>query len=155
LAGIGREMVGSFLGAYDHKISSTGRISLPSKFRDVLKSKYGNESLILIEMGDHLKIYPEDVWSIKQEKLIENGQDDPEMGEFLDALAASMDYSSLDNNGRLMISSGIRTDVGLDGDCKVTGNFDHMEIWPAGIWSERFGKDKRRAILQENRHKIR
>jgi len=51
----------SFKGKSYHTINEVGRISIPAKFRDILKTKYADESLILVTLGTHIVAYP--LWS--------------------------------------------------------------------------------------------
>lgn len=130
-------MAGSFRGQYQHKISDTGRISVPSKFREILKVKYGSEELTLLSMRDHLRFYPTAEWDREEARLEAESSSDSEFQEFLRRLYAEMDDVSIDNNGRIMIGSDIRQKNGIQGDCIVNGFRNHFEIWPAGVWGSK------------------
>ena len=129
-------MAGSFRGKYQHKISDTGRISVPAKLREILKVKYGSDELTLLSMGDHLRLYPTAEWDREEARLDELASDDEEFQKFLRRLYARMDELSIDKNGRAMISSEIREKNGIKGDCIVNGFKNHFEIWPADAWEQ-------------------
>ena len=86
----------SFRGKYEHKISETGRISIPSKFREILKSGYENDGLVLISMGDHLRVYPVAEWEKQEQRWEDESSDDPEFNVFLRQLYSMMDDCSID-----------------------------------------------------------
>lgn len=129
-------MAGSFRGQYQHKISDTGRISVPSKFREILKVKYGSDELTLLSMGDHLRLYPTAEWDRVEAGLDELDSDDGDFEKFLRELYARMDELTIDKNGRIMISSEIREKYGISGDCIVNGFKNRFEIWPADTWEQ-------------------
>ena len=58
-----------FRGQFIHKISKTGRISVPSKFRENLKKKYKTKNLILSTFENSIICYPYPEW-IKLEAKI-------------------------------------------------------------------------------------
>ncbi len=148
-------MAGSFRGQYQHKISDTGRISVPSKFREILKVKYGSDELTLLSMGDHLRLYPSAEWDREEARLESESSDDAEFQEFLRYLYSTMDELSIDNNGRIMISSEVRQKNGIQGDCVINGFRNHFEIWPAGIWGEKASDDRKEELFRKFASKIR
>lgn len=136
----------SFKGRYEHKISDTGRISIPSKFRDILRSKYDSEDLVFLSLKTHLRVYPSAEWT-KQEEHWEKEKPTPEMNEFLRQLYSMMDECTIDKNGRIVIGQDIRRYNSLDGDCVINGFRNHMEIWSREEWDKANGIDKTEALL--------
>ena len=123
----------SFKGKYEHKISDTGRISIPSKFRDILRAKYDSDDLVFLSFKTHLRVYPYAEWK-KQEEAWEQEKPTPEMNKFLRQLYSMMDECSLDKNGRIVINPDIRKYNSLEGDCVINGFRNHMEIWSKEEW---------------------
>jgi MraZ protein len=148
-------MAGSFRGHHQHKISETGRISVPSKFREILKVKYGSDELTLLSMEDHLRLYPTAEWDREEARLEEQSSDDEEFQEFLRLLYADMDELSIDKNGRVMISSEIRERCGIKGECIVNGLRNHFEIWPAAVWENKSTDNKKAELYKKFAGKIR
>lgn len=148
-------MAGSFRGHHQHKISDTGRISIPSKFREILKVKYGSDELTLLSMGDHLRLYPTAEWDREEARLEEQSSDDEEFQEFLRLLYADMDELSIDKNGRAMISGEIRERCGIRGECIVNGLRNHFEIWPAAVWDNKSDDKKKAELYKKFAGKIR
>ena len=148
-------MAGSFRGHHQHKISDTGRISIPSKYREILKVKYGSDELTLLCMGDHLRLYPTAEWDREEARLEAESSDDEEFQEFLRLLYADMDELSIDKNGRVMIASDIRERSGIKGECIVNGLRNHFEIWPAAVWESKSSDDRKTELYRKFGSKIR
>lgn len=148
-------MAGSFRGQYQHKISDTGRISVPSKFREILKVKYGSDELTLLTMSDHLRLYPAAEWDREEARLDEMASEDEDFQKFLRKLYARMDELSIDKNGRIMISSEIREKNGIKGECIVNGFKNHFEIWPADVWEQDVSEAEEAELFKKFASKIR
>jgi len=148
-------MAGSFRGQYQHKISDTGRISIPSKYREILKVKYGSDELTLLSMGDHLRLYPTAEWDKEEARLDEMTGEDEDFQKFLRKLYARMDSLSIDKNGRVMISSEIRERNGIKGECIVNGFKNRFEIWPADVWENDVSEEMEAELFKKYASKIR
>ncbi|NTV51332.1 MAG: division/cell wall cluster transcriptional repressor MraZ, partial [Desulfobulbaceae bacterium] len=61
-------MVSRFRSKYDHTIDEKGRLSFPSRFREVLR-QYQSEILIVIPWENHLRAYPLAEWENLENKL--------------------------------------------------------------------------------------
>jgi MraZ protein len=139
--------MGSFKGKYEHKISETGRISIPSKFRDILRSKYQSDDIVLISMSSHLRVYPAAEWEKQEARWEEEQAGNPDLNLFLRKLYASMDECSIDKNGRIVITQDIRKNNSLDGDCVINGFRNRMEIWSKEAWEKTVGDEKADALF--------
>ncbi|MCD8552316.1 division/cell wall cluster transcriptional repressor MraZ [Seleniivibrio sp.] len=148
-------MAGSFRGQYQHKISDTGRISVPSKFREILKVKYGSDELTLLSMGDHLRLYPSAEWDREEARLESESTDNDEFQEFLRYLYSEMDEVAIDGNGRIQITSEVRQRNGIQGECIVNGFRNHFELWPAVVWGEKASEERKDELFKKFASKIR
>lgn len=141
--------MGSFKGKYEHKISETGRISIPSKFRDILRSKYESDDLVLLSMGSHLRVYPSSEWEKQEERWEKEQGNDTEFNEFLRTLYSMMDECSIDKNGRIVITQDVRKQNSLAGDCVINGFRNRMEIWDKEAWDKVVGNEKSKALFSK------
>ena len=149
-------MAGSFRGKHNHRISETGRISIPSKFRDILRTKYESETLVLIAVGDHLRLYPSLEWERQEQKWEEQQAEleDPDFNKFLRHVYALMDDAVLDKNGRIMIGQELRRESGLEGECVVNGFRNHIEIWSADKWAEENSQSEKEQLFSKFANKF-
>ncbi len=60
-----------FRGMYEHTMTDKGRISVPAKFREVLRDKYGDETLIVTNFDRCLVAYPLKEWNEIERKVAE------------------------------------------------------------------------------------
>ena len=93
----------SFKGKSIHAINGSGRVSIPSRFREVLRSKYGDESLVLVTLGSHIVAYPVREW-FKLEKIWElNPPKEANGKKFLRYLYSTAEEVTIDKLGRILI----------------------------------------------------
>jgi MraZ protein len=137
----------SFKGKTVHTINSSGRISIPSKIRDVLKMKYQDETIVLINYGKHLIAYPLVEWAKKEQELAENPPPTPEARKALHLLYSSMEECSIDKQGRILISPELRKSVGLEKECVIVGIMNKFEIWSKENWDKEFDNEEKQLLL--------
>src|SRR4026208_1560018 len=66
-----------FRGHFRHTIDPKGRLSIPSKFREVLREA-GSDRLVMAPNSTALDVYPEDKWRDLEERVAELPKMDPE-----------------------------------------------------------------------------
>ena len=57
-----------FRGHFRHTIDPKGRLSIPAKFRDVLREG-GGDRLVMAPNGTSLDVYPEDKWRELEDRV--------------------------------------------------------------------------------------
>lgn len=128
----------SFKGKSIHAINDSGRLSIPSRFRDVLKSKYGNDVLVLITMGTHIAGYPVFEWTRLEKMWDENPPKNNKLKKFLRYLYSTAEEVVVDRQGRILIPQILRESIKLSSECVVTGQRTKIEIWPKEIWDKEY-----------------
>lgn len=143
-------MAGSrFRSKYEHTIDDKGRLSFPSRFREVLR-QYESEVLIAIPWDNHLRAYPLSEWENLENKL---KTDDGGQMEDLDKIIRYFESESfecvMDKQGRILLPPVLRADLGLKRDIVLIGMIDRVEIWDKDTWDverkagrEHFGEHK-------------
>ncbi|MDR0454781.1 MAG: division/cell wall cluster transcriptional repressor MraZ [Deferribacteraceae bacterium] len=123
-----------FLGTSVHIINDNGRISVPSKIRDVLNREYSDESMVLTLNRDRgcLVVFPAQEWKKKENDLM-----NPQTRT--DAIKArqitnNSEIVSIDKQGRILISLALRAKAGLSGECVIAGLSNRFEIWDKNRW---------------------
>ena len=122
-----------FNGSSAHTISDNGRVSIPSKMRDVLRRDYPDESMVLAlgRDGDFLAAYPRQEW-----EKFDNALKPQNRREALAArrIRANTEDVSVDKQGRILISPALREKAGLSGECFIVGANNRIEIWNRSRW---------------------
>jgi MraZ protein len=132
-----------FRSKFDHTIDDKGRLSFPSRFRDVLR-QYQSEVLIAIPWDNHLRVYPLSEWENLENKLKtgESGQ-----SEDVDKIIRYFESEScecvLDKQGRILLPPALRAELGLKRDIVLIGMIDRVELWDKDTWNveQEIGRD--------------
>ena len=124
-----------FRGRYEHTIDSKGRISIPSKFREILNKKY-DERLVITNYDHCLVAFPFQEWSFDGGK----GESPPSVRKETRAFFRFF-YSSgidceIDRQGRLLIPQTLRDYANLQKDIVLVGGGKKIEIWAKERWEE-------------------
>ena len=124
-----------FRGRYFHTIDPKGRLSIPAKFREVLKERYGT-NLIIAHFQDCLAAYPHEEWTKLEQKLLELPSLQMEVRNFLRRFVSSGVECEVDGNGRVLLPSSSRELAGLSREAVLVGLMNKFEIWSRERWDE-------------------
>lgn len=119
-----------FLGEYTHSIDDKGRLTIPSKFREVLD----NGAVITRGYDRYLVIYPADTFQKLAEKVTSLSPTDPENRLLFRFVFAGASDLPLDKAGRINIPAFLRTYAGLDSEVIVVGAGQYIEVWNPADW---------------------
>ncbi len=132
-----------FVGKAEHTVNKDGRLSIPSKMRDVVKKKYDADDLYLVLMPDNIVcLYPGNEFERLTARL-DNPQGAPltEIME-MERVCADAEPCKLDGSGRIVIPPAMRQDAGIDQDVMVVGARSHIEIWNPAHWAWSRGRSR-------------
>jgi MraZ protein len=138
-----------FRSKYDHTIDEKGRLSFPSRFREVLR-QYESEVLIALPWENHLRAYPLAEWENLENKLkVEEPGQSADLDKILRYFESESFECVLDKQGRMLLPPVLRAELGLKRDIVLIGMIDRVEIWDKDVWSvertagrEHFGEHK-------------
>jgi MraZ protein len=116
-------------GHHVNSINEKGRLSIPSKFRDILKES-GTSYLIVTKSLDRcLLAFAPDDWE-RMEKLASTlSMVKKQDIWFKRHLVGSAEECPIDAQGRILIPSGLREYAYLKKKCLLVGIIDRFEIW--------------------------
>lgn len=118
-----------FRGRSNHTLDNKGRLSIPARFREVIKNVYGNSTLIMTNTPACLLVYPWQVWQEIEEKLLISPVDPPELRRFKRYFLGSAEECLPDRQGRILIPAHLREEAGIDREVVLVGMLNHFEIW--------------------------
>ena len=124
-----------FRGQYEHTIDPKGRVSIPSKFREVLAAK-GDGRLVITHFDNHLMAYPFDEWRIFEEKMAALPSTNDEVASFIRYLVAGAVDCEVDKQGRVLIPPPLRDSGGLTSEVVLAGALKKFEIWDKVRWHD-------------------
>ncbi len=122
-----------FRGRFDHTIDSKGRISIPSKFRELLKENYDGK-LMVTNFDGCLYAYPSDEWHILEDKLSRLSMLKKKVKSFQRFFASAVAECNIDKLGRVLIPPTLREYAELERDVVVIGVLKRIEIWSKEKW---------------------
>jgi MraZ protein len=130
----------SFRGASVHTINDSGRVSIPSKIRETLKSVYGEETLTLVIGRSYIVAYPTGEWEKFERTLQENPATNEQEANLERFLYASLAETAVDRQGRILIPPALRLRAGLSGEVMIVGRLNRFEIWDKAKWDAVIGE---------------
>ena len=123
-------------------IDTKGRISLPSKYREILKDFEASKIIITRDpQYPSLKLYPKKTWDYISSNLISLQTLDPIVRKLQWTILGNASVINFDLNNRMnaLISSDLREYAELNNEKKVVliGMGDKFEIWNSENWDAR------------------
>lgn len=121
-----------FMGKYNHTIDPKGRLSIPSKYREIL----GEEFVISKGMDGCLFVYANDDWKVFEAKLASLPLIDQNARQFARFFLSGAQYVTVDKQGRILMPQDLRDFAGLEKDVVLAGMGGRIEIWSLDKWNE-------------------
>ncbi len=84
--------------------------------------------------GKHLRAYPVSEWEVIEDKLLDQGKEQPRLASFIRLVLAGVTECSLDKQGRILLSAALRSETRIGKDVILTGMRDWVEIWDKEAW---------------------
>ena len=106
-----------FMGRYNHTIDPKGRLSIPSRYREVL----GDEFVVSRGMDGCLFVYGIDDWKVFEAKLASLPLINAEARQFARFFLSGAQYVSVDKQGRILLPQDLREFAHLDRDVVLAG----------------------------------
>lgn len=119
-------------GEYNHSIDAKGRLTIPSKFRELLGEKY-----VITKATDHcLWIFSMEDWEKLQEELTKLPRS-KDARDYIRHMVGSAKIDEFDKMGRALVPAPLRNYARLDKEAVLIGVLDRVEIWDKAVWDER------------------
>ena len=121
-----------FMGEFQQKLDTKGRMIIPSKFRDSL-----NEQFVITRGLDKCLFgYTMDEWARIEEKMKSLPLTKKDARKFMRLFFSGATVVDMDKQGRINIPSNLRDYASLLKDCVVIGVSSRIEIWAEGEWEQ-------------------
>ena len=115
-----------FQGASSLSLDAKGRLSVPTRHRDVLVATAGGQLTITRHPDGCLRVFPRPEWEKFRERITQL----PMSAQWLKRifLGSAMDVE-LDGTGRVLVSPELRQAAGLVREAMLLGMGRHFELW--------------------------
>jgi len=127
--------VNHFRGRSEHVLDGKGRLSIPARFRDILRLKY-EDRLMVTPWRKSLKAYPISEWDKLELTLLARVQEQPTLGKTIKYMIGGVVECPLDKQGRILLPPKLRHDCGIDKDVVVSGVMTYFEILDRQTWEK-------------------
>ena len=121
-----------FMGEFNNKLDTKGRMIVPSKFREDLSEPF----VITRGLDKCLFGYTHEEWSRIEEKMKNLPLTKRDARKFMRLFFSGATVVEVDKQGRINIPQNLRTYAGLSKDCTIIGVSSRIEIWDSEEWSD-------------------
>jgi MraZ protein len=126
-----------FRGSFEHTVDSKGRVSVPSKFRDIIAERYEGKLVLTMDFDHCLTVYPLEEWEALEEKIKSLPMMQKEVKDFMRFFFSSATECELDKQGRILIPPAHRGSAGIAKNVMVVGIMNKIELWDVKAWEAR------------------
>ncbi len=117
-----------FTGSYFHFMDNKGRVSIPSRYREVLQERKDRQ-LIITNFGGYILAFPQSEWVKIEAKFAEQPLFRKELRAFQRFLISGVEECPLDRQGRIRIPPNLRDYAKLSREVCLVGAIRCFEVW--------------------------
>lgn len=141
-----------FTGSFFHTMDSKGRVSIPARYRELLKERHDRQ-LILTNYDGYILAFPESEWVKVEAKLGELALFRKDLRAFQRFLISGVEYCPLDRQGRVLIPQNLRDYAKLNREVALVGAVRCFEIWDRAAF-ENHRRQLEQSINEEVLHEL-
>jgi MraZ protein len=124
-----------FLGQFYHNLDDKGRLTVPSRYRDLLLPA---GAYIMQGFDQNLIVLPSDNYEEQFQRIRQLSMTDPDARSLRRLFFSTADRVEVDKAGRILIPQFLRTYAGLECALVLVGMGDYFEIWSPEAWKVQF-----------------
>lgn len=120
-----------FVGKALHTVNKDGRVSIPSKMRDIIKKKYNSDELYLMLMPEKfICLFPSEEFEKLASRL-----GSPQASSLSSIMENERNFCSaaemctIDGSGRIVIPPEMKESAEIDSEVMFVGARSHIELW--------------------------
>ena len=122
-----------FRGRSIHTLDAKGRIRIPTRFRDILKTRY-DDRFVITNLDRCLIAYPLQEWDIIEEKLGSLSLVRQDVKAFQRFFISGATECNFDKQGRILIPQTLREHASLEREVVLAGMLRSFEVWSKELW---------------------
>jgi MraZ protein len=122
-----------FTGSYFHTMDNKGRVSIPARYREILKG-YKDRQIILTNFGGYVLAFPQSEWNKIEAKFAEQPLFRKDVRAFQRFLISGVEECPLDRQGRILVPPNLRDYARLSREVCLVGAIRCFEIWDRGTF---------------------
>ncbi|HAU5493600.1 TPA: division/cell wall cluster transcriptional repressor MraZ [Cronobacter sakazakii] len=131
-----------FRGATLVNLDSKGRLSVPTRYRDLLNDASSGQMVCTIDIHHPcLLLYTLPEWVIIEQKLSRLSSMNPAERRVQRLLLGHASECQMDSASRLLLAPVLRQHAGLTKQVMLVGQFNKFELWDEATWHQQVRED--------------
>ena len=126
-----------FRGANKVTLDAKGRMAIPTRYRERITERCGNQLVVTVDRDYCLLIYPLPAWEEIERKLVRLPSLNKQARRLQRLMVGYASEVELDGNGRLLLPKELREFAGLKRQAILIGQGNKFELWDEARWTER------------------
>jgi len=126
-----------FRGQFVHTLDKKGRISIPVRFREILRHRY-DDQLVLAPSDNCLKAYPVEEWERLEENVLKFPRFSKVVKDYQRLFLSAGQDCPIDPQGRILIPPELRARASLKDKVLFVSMLEHFEIWNRDVYMQRY-----------------
>jgi MraZ protein len=122
-----------FIGEYSHSIDDKGRLTIPARFRAAL----AEGCFVSRGFDKHLIVYTRADFEVLSNKARKLSLTNLEHRDLWRMFYGAAHEDSPDNQGRIQVPQFLRDYAGLEGEVRIVGVGQFIEVWAAAAWNDK------------------
>lgn len=119
-----------FLNQYQHSFDDKGRLTIPSKFRELPEAG----AVVVQGLDRNLMVLPPDVFQKIYDRLMIMSLTDPAARQLRHVILGNALPVIPDGSGRILLSANLKEYANLKDSVVFVGQGDYFEIWATEHW---------------------
>jgi MraZ protein len=128
-------------GSETTRVDDKGRLKIPSIFRSRIQDRSGADVFVTSVKGDSVLIYPIDVWSAMEERIVVAPSQNPALKRFMDRVSYFGQPGEIDPQGRVLIPQQLRQRASILGEVRVLGRINYLEVWNEERFADKLARE--------------
>ena len=141
-----------FTGSYFHFMDNKGRVSIPSRYREILQERKDRQ-LTLTNFRGYIMAFPQSEWAQIEAKFAAQPLFRKEVRDFQRFLISGAEDCPLDRQGRILVPPNLRDYAKLNREVCLVGAIRCFEIWDRQTY-ESHRKQLEESITDEVLHEL-
>lgn len=118
----------TFRGRFNHTIDPKGRLSIPARFREILRERF-DDAIVMVPWEGCLLVYPTREWAVLEKTVADSSPFDLDARKLRVLFLSRGRDATIDQAGRILIPPEFRTVAGLTKDVTIVGGLKLFEVW--------------------------
>lgn len=128
-----------FRGRFYHVMDDKGRITIPPRYRQILKERH-EQHLIVTNLDGYLIAFPQSEWEAIEERLGRLSILDKKFRSFQRFFVSGASECPFDRQGRILVPPTLRDYAQLDKEVVLAGAVRCFEIWDRQRWDQEMAR---------------